>query len=112
MNDELSILWTNDNPITTEKMVFLYGHNAKKKGWWKEVTVIVWGATAQLAADDPAIQARIKEMIADGVRFSACKACSDQLGVTETLESLGIETKYWGQPLTELIRGGAPLLTL
>jgi hypothetical protein len=43
---------------------------------------------------------------------SACKACSNELGVTDTLRGLGFEVKYWGQPLTELLQSGAPLLTL
>lgn len=29
--DKLNILWTNDNFITSEKMVFMYGINARKK---------------------------------------------------------------------------------
>jgi hypothetical protein len=29
-----------------------------------------------------------------GVQFSACKACADQLGVTESLKDLGVEAAY------------------
>jgi hypothetical protein len=29
--NKLTILWTNDNVITSEKMVFMYGINAKKR---------------------------------------------------------------------------------
>jgi len=39
-----------------------------------------------------------------GVKVSACKACADQLGMTETLHSLGIEVKYWGQGLTDILQ--------
>jgi len=45
-----------------------------------------------------------------GVHVTACKACSDQLGVTQTLEDLKIEVKYWGAPLTEIIAKGEKLL--
>jgi hypothetical protein len=114
MNDEdhLYILWTNGDPVTADKMVFMYALNGLKHGWWKEVTVIIWGSPAKLVGEDADIQSKIKELLAVGVEFSACKACADQLGVTNKLESLGIEVKYWGQPLTELIRSEKFLLTI
>jgi hypothetical protein len=34
------------------------------------------------------------------------------LGVTEVLEKLGIEVKYWGEPLTEILKKNEPLLTV
>jgi hypothetical protein len=34
------------------------------------------------------------------------------LGVTEKLQTLGLEVKYWGQPLTEIIKSGQFLLTI
>lgn len=112
MSDELYILWTNDNIITTEKMVFMYGHNGFKKGWWDKITIIVWGATAVLAAENIEIQNKIKEMIADGVKFIACKSCADKLGVSEKLETLGIEVFYTGETLTGLIKDKKNLLTV
>jgi hypothetical protein len=112
MDKELYILWTNDNVITAEKMVFMYGHNAKIRGWWDEVTIIIWGATAKLAGENPAIQEKITAMIKDGVKVSACRACAEQMGVAETLESLGIEVKFWGEPLTELLKQNKKLITV
>ncbi len=112
MKNELFILWTNDNLITTEKMVFMYGHNGLKKGWWDQVTVIVWGATSVLAAENTNVQAKIKEMIADGVKFLACKACADSLGVSDALASLGIEVFYTGETLTQILKEKKNLLTV
>jgi hypothetical protein len=34
------------------------------------------------------------------------------LGATQTLEELKIEVKYWGAPLTELLKDGEKLLTV
>jgi hypothetical protein len=112
MKDELYILWTNENMITTEKMVLLYGHNAKRKGWWDEVTIIVWGAPSKLAAENSNVQEKIKEMISDGVRFIACKSCADSLGVSEALASLGIEVFYTGETLTQILKDKKHLLTV
>lgn len=58
-NTDLYILWTNDNPITAEKMVFMYGMNSMIRGWWEKVTIIVWGATAPLVAENMDIRKKI-----------------------------------------------------
>jgi len=108
----LFVLWTNDNPMTAEKMVFMYTGNSLVHGWWEKVTLIIWGATAKLAAENESIQEMIKDAVAKGVHVSACKACTDQLGVTKTIEALGVEVKYWGTPLTEILKAEETLLTV
>ncbi len=108
----LYVLWTNDNPITAEKMVFMYTINSLVHGWWDEVTLIIWGATAKLVAEDPKMQELVQDAIEAGVYVTACKACADQLGVRHELEKLKVEVKYWGMPLTDVLKNGEKLLTL
>ena len=108
----LYLLWTNDKLITAEKMVFMYTINSLIYGWWEKVTLIIWGATAKLVSENTGIQKKIKEALDKGVHITACKACADQLGVTETLEKLNIEVKYWGVPLTEILTNEEKLLTI
>ena len=110
--NHLYILWTNADPLTAEKMVFMYGVNARLREWWQEVTVIIWGAPAKLVAENGDVQKKVAEALDAGVKLSACKACADQLGVTDKLVELGIEVKFWGQPLTELLKSDAKLLTV
>jgi hypothetical protein len=110
--DHLYILWTNADPITADKMVFMYGLNSLKKGWWEKVTLIIWGATTKLSAENTEIQKRLSELQSEGVKLSACKACADQLEVTAILENMGVEVIYWGEPLTDLIKTGQKLLTI
>jgi hypothetical protein len=110
--DHLHILWTNADPVTAEKMVFMYAGNALRRGWWKRVTVVIWGSTAELAAKDGAIGSQVEELRAGGVEFSACRACAEELGVTTELEAMGVEVIYWGEPLTNLLRDGATVLTI
>jgi hypothetical protein len=81
----LYVLWTNDNPITAEKMVFMYTINSLAHGWWDKVTLIIWGAPAKLVSEDARIQALVKDALDAGVHITACKACANQLGVTDTL---------------------------
>lgn len=111
-SNELYILWTNDNPVTAEKMVFMYGMNSILKGWWEKVTIIIWGATAPLAAENTDIQKLIKKAQDVGVHLIACRACADQLGVTDKLEELGIEVVYTGELLTGIIKSKDPLITI
>ncbi len=93
-------------------MVFMYATNSLLKSWWQDVTVIIWGATAKLAAENELIREKIKDAAQAGVFFTACKACADQLGVADKLSEQGIELKYWGVGLTELIKDGRHLITI
>ena len=111
-NNKLTILWTNDNVITAEKMVFMYGINAKARDWWDEVTIIIWGASVKLAAENKMIQDLIEEAKLEGVHVTACKGCADQLGVTEILEGIDIEVIYQGPPLTLILKDDEKLLTI
>jgi len=90
----------------------MYTINSLKKGWWNDVTLIVWGATAKLVSENSSIQSLIKEANDAGVHVTACKACADQLGVTEDLEKLDIEVIYWGDPLTRILKNDETLLTI
>ncbi len=114
MNEKthLYMLWTNDDLITAEKMVFMYSINSLLQGWWEKVTLIIWGATTKLVSEDSNIQEKIKEALNAGVHITACKACADQLEVTEILEKMNIEVKYWGAPLTKILKNDEALLTI
>lgn len=110
--NQLYILWTNPDLLTSDKMVMMYAINSKVHFWWEEVTVIIWGATARLVAENTSIQEKIKIARQAGVRFSACKACADQLGVTGRLRELGIEVIFWGERLTTILKEDKKLITI
>lgn len=69
--DHLYLLWTHSNPVTAEKMVFMYTVNSLKKGWWEKVTVIVWGDPARLVAEDAAMRETVMKAISAGVHLVA-----------------------------------------
>jgi hypothetical protein len=81
----------------------MYANNAKLRGWADNVELIVWGPSAKLLTHDVELQEHVAAMQETGVVFKACKGCADQYGVSEQLEELGIEVKYIGTELTELI---------
>ena len=111
-DNSLYILWTNADPIAANLMVFMYAENSMKYQKWDAITIIVWGATTKLAAEDPVIQERIKNLQELGVHFSACITCAEELGVTEEIRSLGIDLVKWLNPLTALLKGNKKLLTV
>jgi hypothetical protein len=109
--DKLVILWTSDDPYVAERVAFMYAHNAKKNGWFKEVTIIVWGPSAKLISENFKLQKEVKSMQTDGVVVEACIACANAYGVTEDLRKLGYDVKGMGKPLTDYLKSGAKVLT-
>ena len=100
----LAVLWTSGDADVAHKVCFMYTHNAHKQGWFGRVQLIVWGPSSKLLAEDAPLQAAVKAMIADGVELKACKACADSYGVSDQLAALGIDVKYMGRPLTEMLK--------
>lgn len=109
--DKLVVLWTSADKEVAENMVFMYTLNSRINGWWEDVTFIVWGPSANLLASDSTLQSGIKKFIQAGIKVEACKACADNYGVGEKLQSLGIDVKYMGTPLTDYIKDGYHILT-
>ncbi len=108
----LYVLWTNDNPVTAELMVFMYTTNALLQDWWEKVTLILWGAPVKLVSENADIQKKVQDALDAGVHITACKACADQLGVSDDLKKLGIEVIYWGEPLTRILKEDEKLITI
>lgn len=110
--NKLNILWTNDNIDTSEHMVMMYSIAAKEKGFFDDVTVIIWGATAKLVGTNTKIQESVKRAMAAGVEFKACIACATKLDVVDEINALGIELELMGAPLTNIIKEEEYLLTI
>lgn len=104
-------LWTSGDPEVAEKVCFMYTHHAKKQGWFDHVNLIVWGPSSKLLAENTALQSLVRALAKDGVKLQACKACADLYGVSDDLESLGIEVKYMGLPLSNMLKQGRKVLT-
>ena len=110
-SDKLVVVWTSGDPAMAHSMVLMYAHNAKRVSWFDEVTLIIWGPSAKLSAEDEKIQAKLAEMIGDGVVIEACVACADMYGVADRLKDLGYDVKPMGKPLTDYLKAGYKVLT-
>ena len=109
--DKLVVVWTSGDRDVAIKMVYMYTYNAKKHGWWDDITFIVWGASAKLLSEDKELQDYIIKMKDEGIDLKACKACADMYGVSDKLTELGITVKYMGVELTDFIKEGRHVLT-
>ena len=109
--DKLVVLWTSDDPYVAERVAFMYTHAAKTSGWFNDVTLIIWGPSAKLTAENIKIQKKIEAMKKDGVVIQACIACANAYGIADNLKELGFDVKPMGKPLSDYLKSGAKVLT-
>ena len=101
---KLMVLWTSDDPMVAERVALMYTGVAKRFGLFEEVSVIIWGPSAQLVAENEAVQGQLKEMMDNGVNLNACITCANMYGVTDQLKALGINVDIMGAPLTNALK--------
>lgn len=111
MKNELLIVWTTSNRETIINMICLYALNAKEKGWFDEVTVLVWGASQQVLSEDNEIREKVSEMSRAGVKIIACKKCAENMYIEKHMKECGVEVFYTGELLSDWAKEGKPLMT-
>ncbi len=109
--DKLVVVWSSGDRDVALKVAFMYTINSKKKGWWNEVTLIVWGPSAELLSRDKELQEYLADMKNEGVVLEACVSCADMYGVSDDLRGMGIDVKKMGLPLTEYLKEGCGVIT-
>jgi len=109
--DSLVVIWSSSDREVALNMTFMYTYNAKAKGWWPDVRLIVWGPACRLLAGDAELQDYVRKMAGAGVVLEACKKCADNYGVSPQLEQLGVNVYYIGEQLTAYLRDGRHVLT-
>lgn len=110
-SEKLLIVWTSGDIEVARKMVFMYAKNSRLKGWWDEVTLLVWGPSSHLLVREPDLQEELKQLLDVGVRVTACKSCAEKYAIVSDLEVLDIEVFYTGEFLTEWIKSGEKIIT-
>lgn len=108
---KLAVLWTSGDPEVAEKVCFMYTLNAKKNGWFDEVTLIIWGPSANLLVQNEKLQGKVGKMQEAGVKTEACLACADMYGIAGKLSDMKIEVKYMGVPLTNYLKSDWKVLS-
>jgi hypothetical protein len=97
--------------VVHEELGFPYATNCMKQGWMDQVRVMLWEPTERIAAENKKFQDMIRMLKVTGVEVVACKACSNNFGVSEKLENLGINVQYVGALVTEMLKDGWYQLT-
>lgn len=110
MKKEVLIQWTTSNKNTTLNMVLLYAHNAKLKGWWDEVNILIWGDSQNLVKEDVEVAQALKNAINDGVSVVACKHCAQVQKTEEALEECGVNLMYTGEYLSHWIQNDKKII--
>jgi hypothetical protein len=104
------ILSSGDREVALE-VGLVYPLNAAKNRWLDEVKVIFFGPSEKVAAYDPEVQERLKELRDIGIEVMACKWCADRMNITGKLEELGIRVVYVGPIISQLLKDGWASLT-
>ena len=85
--NKLTVLWYSGDQMVAERVALMYTGVAKQYKLFDEVSVIIWGPSAKLVAENKDIQAKVKEMMGLGIKVNACVTCANLYGVTDQLKS-------------------------
>ncbi len=110
-SNRLLVVWSSGEIEVARKMVFMYTRNSMIHGWWEEVTLLIWGASARLLVEDAGLQEELKLLQEAGVKLIACKSCAEKLGVVPQLEALGVDVFYTGEFFTNWIKSDDKYIT-
>ena len=108
---QLCVVWSSGDPGVAKNVCLMYTLNAKKRGWFDVVHLVVWGPSAKLLTENKGLQKEVKEMQKTGVVVEACVRCADNYGVADALWSLDIDVKPMGVPLSDRLKGPWKALT-
>ena len=107
MSNKLLIVWSSGEKEVAKKLVLLYGSVMLERKYWDEATIMIWGPSAKLLAEDKELQKQFKVVQDSGVKFNACVVCTDDYGVSEQLRELGVDLIHTGEMLTESLQSDA-----
>ncbi|QSZ41673.1 DsrE family protein [Sulfurimonas aquatica] len=102
--NRLLIVWSSGEIEVAKKLILLYGSVMLQRKYWDEATIMIWGPSAQVLAENSDLQERVKVVQATGVKFNACVVCTDDYRVSKELENMGIELIHTGEMLTEALQ--------
>ena len=105
MKNKLLIVWSSGEKEVAKKLILLYGSVMLERGYWDAATIMIWGPSALLLAQDEELQKQLKVVKATGVKFNACVVCTDDYGVSDKLRELGVELIHTGEMLTHALQG-------
>lgn len=111
--NKLVVVWKSDHDIDIHNFVIPYVLNSKKKQWFDDVELLIWGASQKKVIEDQSVLDKVRMIIQNNIRVLACKMCADNIQATKLLEENGVEVTYTGTYLSEqLISDHTKVLTI
>jgi hypothetical protein len=104
MKNKLLIVWSSGEVEVAKKLVLLYGSVMLERKYWDEATIMIWGPSAKLLAENEELQKQFLVVKNSGVKFNACVVCTDDYGVSASLKELGVELIHTGEMLTHALQ--------
>lgn len=104
MKNKLLIVWSSGEKEVAKKLVLLYGSVMLERKYWDEATIMIWGPSAQILAEDKELQEQMLIVRDSGIAFNACIVCTDDYGVSDKLKELGVKLIHTGEMLTEALQ--------
>jgi hypothetical protein len=111
MRNKLLIVWSSADEEVAKKLILLYGSVMLPRSYWDEATIMIWGPSAKLLAENKDLQEMVKIVMQTGVKFNACVVCSDDYGVSKQLSALGVELIHTGEMLTNALQSDYKIIT-
>ncbi len=109
--NKLLIVWSTAEIDVAKKLVLLYGSVIIERGYWDEAHLMVWGPSAKLLAENKELQSMVHTMQESGVNVSACRVCTDDYDVTDSLEAFNIDVTHTGEFLTQALQSDWKVIT-
>ncbi|MGE4317658.1 MAG: DsrE family protein [Deferribacterales bacterium] len=107
----LAVIWSSSDKEVARNNVFTYTLNARCRDWWSDVHLVIWGPSVKLAAHDSEIQNQLRDILKAGVSICACDKHAAEHKVADNLRNLGITVHGVDEPVREMLRNGAKVIT-
>jgi len=107
----LCVVWSSGDLDVAKNVCLMYTHNAKRRGWFDEVHLLLWGPSDKLLAENKELQAELQDMQKSGVIVEACVTCAKRYGVVDALKGMGVDVKPMGEPLSNRLKDGWKVLS-
>ena len=110
-NEKLVLVWSSGERDVALKTVLLFSYKSISEGWWKHVTLIIWGPSQKIVLEDSLVRNFLQKNINAGVEVIACKSCATDYNACEEFEGMGIDVRYVGQLVSEFTKGERKVMT-
>jgi len=100
----LLVIWSSGDREVALQACLTYVEKAVKNKWFNATTLIIWGPSAKLLANDEELQAMIELIIDMGAKVQASAESASSYGITEKLKGLGIDVRPMDAPFTDMLK--------